>query len=449
MHAPPNRHSIARRIYHAMLIVSAIGMLAMVSIVSFIGEDLEDSMLAVEMQRERQFILANHDLQRSLFWNAEGRIVVYAPKEQSLPADLPALLRDIPAHYSAEVETPAGDTWLVSAAPTETGQLVLAKNITHFEDRETLFERVLLVVALAILGLSWLAAAWSSRRLIRPLQQLSHTIAQTSPGSTMPRIAEHQMRDAELHAIATTFNRFLDELEAYVQRERALLRMAGHELRTPIAVMSGALDVLQSRGQLGEQDRATLARARRACGEMRDNTNTLLALARREAGQTSRCATQPGACVDLRDLIQSLAADLDAIHPQRLVLDLRAPLCVQSDPAMARMLLHNLMHNALAHTRQTVYVTVTADAVEVADQGQGLSPRAQAVLRGAQALASDGAVLGGLGLYVVTLLGERLGWKLEIVHTGEGGTRIRVVPVVQGSSSDAAGDADVPGADVP
>jgi len=419
------RRSIARRIYHAMLLVSVISMLAMVNIVSFISEDLEDSILELEMQRERQFVLANHDLATPLFWNAEGLIVVYVPNGHAPPADLPAFFHDIPRAHSAEIET-GDETWLLSAAPTDAGQLYLAKNITHFENREALFEQILLAVALAILGLSLLAAAWSSRRLIRPLRHLSHTIAQTTPGVSMPRIATDNAHDAELHAIAATFNRFLDELEAYVRRERALLGMAGHELRTPIAVVSGALDVMQLRGQLGEQDRATLARARRACNEMRDNTNTLLALARRNTGQSIHQAAYPTVRVDIHELVQRIADDLNASHAQRLILDLRDPLIAQSDPAMARMLLHNLIQNALQHTRQNVYVTVTANAIEVADQGGGLTPHAQAVLGGAQALARDGAALSGLGLYIVTLMCERLGWKLDIVHTGGSGTRIRV-----------------------
>jgi len=421
------RHSIARRIYHAMLLVSGLGMLVMVGTVSFISDDLEDSILALEMQRERQFILANHDLTTPLFWNAAGLIVVYVPKGHAPPADLPAFFQDVPREYSAEIET-SGETWLISTAPTGTGQLYQAKNITHFEDREALFEQILFAVALAIMGLSLLAAAWSSRRLIRPLQHLSHTIAQTTPGASMPRIATDNAHDAELHAIAATFNRFLDELEAYVQRERALLGMAGHELRTPIAVVSGALDVMQLRGQLSAQDRATLARARRACDEMRDNTNTLLALARRDARQSLNPSATPNARMDMRNVVQHIADGLNASHPQRLVLALHAPCIAHGDPTMARMLLHNLMQNALQHTRQNVYVTVTANAIEVADQGGGLTPHAQTVLSGAQALASDGAALSGLGLYIVTLMCERLGWKLDIARTGERGTQIRVLP---------------------
>jgi len=407
------RHSIARRIYHAMLLVSGLGMLVMVGTVSFISDDLEDSILALEMQRERQFILANHDLTTPLFWNAAGLIVVYVPKGHAPPADLPAFFQNVPHEYSAEIET-SGETWLISTAPTGTGQLYQAKNITHFEDREALFEQILFAVAPAILGLSLLAAAWSSRRLIRPLQHLSHTIAQTTPGASMPRIATDNAHDAELHAIAATFNRFLDELEAYVQRERALLGMAGHELRTPIAVVSGALDVMQLRGQLGEQDRATLARARRACNDMRDNTNTLLALARRNTGQSIHQAAHPTVRVDIHELAQRIADDLNASHAQRLILDLRDPLIAQSDPAMARMLLHNLMQNALQHTRQTVYVTVASNTIDVADQGGGLTPHAQAVLGGAQTLASNGAALGGLGLYIVTLMCERLGTRIRV-----------------------------------
>src|SRR5690606_5879190 len=181
---------------------------------------------------------------------------------------------------SAEIEL-AGQTYLARVETVETGVLYVAKNITHFEKREALFQIALLVMTLVIVAFSLLLAVLSSRRIVRPLKLLSERISGTPVGPAMPRM-ETDYLDAELHSIAMTFNRFLDELESYVQREQSLLRLASHELRTPIAVMSGALDILESRDQLNPNDRTTLGRIRKACDEMGDNVNILLQLARRE-----------------------------------------------------------------------------------------------------------------------------------------------------------------------
>src|SRR5690606_1882219 len=121
-------------------------------------------------------------------------------------------------------------------------------------------------MALVIIAFSLLLAVLSSRRIVKPLRLLSDRISRTPVGTSMPRM-ETDYADAELHSIAMTFNRFLDELESHVRREQSLLSLASHELRTPIAVMSGALDILESRNQLSSNDQATLARVRRACDE--------------------------------------------------------------------------------------------------------------------------------------------------------------------------------------
>jgi len=410
---PPERPSIARRIYLAMLLVSVLGMAVMVTVVSFISEDLEDTIVATELARERALFLADYNPDQPLVRDALGLLVAYVPTGQSLT--LPTLFDGLSPPQSVELERD-GQTWLITVDALATGALYLAKNITHFEDREALFERLLVGVALAIVAFSLLLAVASSRHLTRPLQSLSTRIADTPVGPNMPRIVT-DYRDAELHAIADTFNRFLDELEAYVRREQSLLSLASHELRTPIAVFSGALDILASRGQLAENDRATLARARRACDEMRNNVHTLLALARRNSPppQNTHC--------DIAQLVAQIAKDLQSHNPDagRLSLVLDAPLVVHRDPAMVRMLLRNLMQNAIQHTRGDVHVRVNADAIDVTDQGAGLDAQAQAVLRGSHALAGND-IVGGLGLYIVTLMCERLGWKLDIVHTGGSGT---------------------------
>jgi len=403
-----------------MLLVSVLGMAVMVWVVSFISEDLENTIVAAELARERTLFLADYDPALPLLHDELGLVIVFVPTGQTLA--LPTLFDDVAPDQSAEVERD-DETWLVTVDALPTGQLYLAKNITHFEDREALFERLLVGVALLVVACSLLWAVVASRRLTRPLQSLSARIADTPVGPNMPRIVT-DYRDVELHAIADTFNRFLDELEAYVRREQTLLNLASHELRTPIAVFSGALDILEARGQLAENDRTTLARARRACDEMRDNIHTLLALARRHG-------SPPVAAVcDVAQLVTQIVEDLQTHHPgaARLTVTRHAPLAVRSDPAMVRMLLRNLMQNAIEHTASEVRVTVSADAITVADQGNGLDANGLAVLRGEQSLHTRPAqptAPGGLGLYIVTLMAERLGWQLTVASR-DTGTCIRL-----------------------
>ncbi len=416
------RKSISLRIYRAILTVSVISMIAMVVTVMLVNEDLESTMLEVEFAQERDFILMNHTGEDVLQWESPNLAVVFVPTGKPRPAVLPRVFRGLPDNYSEEIELD-GETYLITIRTVDTGLLYVAKNITHFEKRETLFQLALVFIALIIIALSFLLALLSSRRIVRPLTLLSERISRIPVGANMPRM-ETDYVDAELNSIATTFNRFLDELESYVRREQSLLSLASHELRTPIAVMSGALDILEVRDQLNPNDRATLKRVRRSCDEMRDNVDILLKLARREQGNQVREIFDVGSTA--QQVIDDLKVSLHA--EERVTLDVRSALTVNSDPTMVRMLLRNLIQNAIQHTKGNIRVMISAGIVEIEDQGTGLTTTQQAILRGEKNLAADGLTLSGLGLYIVTLMAERLGWGLDIAQTDSIGTRIRLTP---------------------
>ncbi|MDS1140869.1 HAMP domain-containing sensor histidine kinase [Pusillimonas sp. SM2304] len=412
--------SISRRVYRAILAVSVVSMVVMVMTVLLVNEDLEHTMLDVEFAEERDFILMNNTGEDVLVWDTPNLAVVFVPHGKPRPDVLPPIFRGLPDNYSAE-STFDAKTYLVTVDTVEKGLLYVAKNITHFEDREALFSVALIIMTLIIIAFSLLLAVLNSRRIVRPLKLLSERISRIPVGPNMPRM-ETDYADAELHSIAMTFNRFLDELESYVRREQSLLNLASHELRTPIAVMSGALDILELRDQLTPNDQATLKRVRRSCDEMRDNVNILLKLARRDP------TDQAHEVFDVRPVAQQVIEDLKVSHHagDRVTLEAKSAVMVKTDTVMVRMLLRNLIQNALQHTQSDIRVTLSESMIDIEDQGSGLTAEQQAILLGEKKIASDGSTLTGLGLYIVTLMTERLGWQLDIAQTDNHGTRIRL-----------------------
>lgn len=414
--------SIARRVYRAILTVSVVATLAMVVTVLLVNEDLEHTMLDVEFAQERDFILMNHTGDEAFIWDTPELAVVFAPSEDVHPTVLPEVFRGLPQNYSAEIER-GDETYLVTVESVSGGVLYIAKNITHFEKREALFGLALIIIAVVILAFSLMLAVFSSRRIVRPLKRLSERISRIPVGPNMPRM-ESDYSDSELHSIALTFNRFLDELESYVRREQSLLNLASHELRTPIAVMSGALEIIESRDQLSEKDRATLLRLRRSCDEMRDNVNILLKLARRKSEDRVHEIIEVSPIA--RQVISDLKFSLKGAD--RVNLNVVSELRVNADPAIVGMLLRNIIQNAVQHTKRDIQVAVSERFVEIEDRGTGLSADQQAILMRQKSLSNDGSALSGLGLYIVTLMAERLDWLLEITQTNENGTKIRLSP---------------------
>ena len=414
--------SIAHRIYRVTILVSVVSVVTMLAGTLLVNEDLENTLLGVEMVEERDYFIAQkHDLTQPYRQEGLRQTLVWRPTvgtTQSQALDpLPEVFQGLPKPFSAEIKRGA-HTYLVDISILPQGELYLARDISHFEARERLFLIALWVVGAIIVLLAVVLAIMAARGVTRPLRRLADQIQHVPVGARMPGLPT-DWRDAELATIAGAFNTFVAELESYVRREKSLLSLASHELRTPIAVISGALDVLEQRGSLTSADQATLARVRRATTEMHSNVNVLLALSRKQS-QDARLAEPVVVATELARVLD----DLDADFPvrARVAVDVSDPGQVQADPVMVRMLLRNLLQNALQHTARRVFVTLDARGVQIRDEGPGLSPDGRQVLEGIRQLADAPGPVSGLGLYLVTLMAERLGWRLTLAQASDPGT---------------------------
>jgi len=443
--------SIERRIRHTVLAAVALTLAVTVTSVLVANERLELAILELDMQAERDFLLGLTDPDQPLLWETADMQGIYVPQALVGSTELPAIFHNHPFPFAEEVEI-GPDTFMVTAVSTENGRLYLAKNITLFEQQEGVFERFLVVMCFVMLGVATLLARMTGRRLAAPLAALSRQMADTEPAASMPRVAVAS-KDWELQAIAQSFNRFLAEIEQYVQREKSLLGMASHELRTPIAIAAGALDGIAQRGQVAQADVAAMSRIRDAVDEMGANVQAILKLTRREA--------QPLMQVDVAQVLGDVLAQLrqEGRPCGRIRLQLRlhgqaqsteqateqtgeqaaaqANTGVLADPVLVKMLLRNLLHNALQHTQGVVDVRLAQHWLEIEDEGAGAGGAGLSALAALSADSASGACSArsanphtlpgpGLGLFIVTLICERLGWQLQADESAQAGTRLRL-----------------------
>lgn len=414
--------SIARRIWRSYFLLSVCIIGVMVSIVVFVNERQEDILRELTLDQEREFFLAQQDNQgEPVFMESPTLTALFLPDTTNDKASIPAVFDGLPGDYFGEIEH-GGRWYLVDIDQTDGGHLYFAWDITRHEQQETLFMGILAAASLGILVLSFILSVFVSRRLTVPLRNLTGHIHATPVGQNMPRLST-DYRDSELAGIAGTFNHFLDELEAFVKREHSLVSLASHELRTPVAVISGALDVMETRGQLHESDAATLRRVRNATREMEENVNVLLKLARRkEPDEMSRNIPVRGM---IMDIVEDLASHLDVA--QRVHVEIPEDATITAHPVLAKMLLRNLIKNALEHTGREVWIRLKADRIEIDDAGSGLSQNQRELLTDPHGSATGIPGLSGLGLYIATLVCEHLEWQLKVERSGPEGTTIHVV----------------------
>jgi len=274
-----------------------------------------------------------------------------------------------------------------------------------------------LLLGLGLAAALLVGAAWVfTRRLTAPLQTLARRLAQTRIEDSSPLPAAEPLPASappELHAIAEAHAALLERL-ARQDRERALL-LAGvsHDLRSPLARIRLAAQLLPGSPEVDPRRDAIVRNADvadRLIGSFLDHVR---------AGELPL-----DQAVDLAALARRLV-DAYALPPGELTLQAPDRLVVQrAHPDLLERLLANLVDNALRHGRTPVTVSLHQDGgmVELAvdDHGPGLPDGAQEHL--SQAFARGDASRGrpgtGLGLAVVQRVAQRLGGTVSMHHDG-------------------------------
>lgn len=414
-------HSLRTRIFRGLAAIGIVTTVLM-SVTLFLAyKDMERSMLHLIFADEEAFFLSHLDTHGNHLETATlDALFVPAAANTSVPA----LFADMPVPYSGELRR-GNKSYLIHIDHVHGGTLYLAKDITLFERRETLFRGVLGAVVLLALAIGMLLARLTAARIARPLARLAAAVDTLIPGAKRADGAGFptDFEEIELRRIALSFARYLDELGGLMARERRLLSMASHELRTPVAAISGALDVIEKHAGNGngaaQQERA-LQRIRGAADEMREQIDAILALSRARPAELPVVTPMDELCVGVIDDLAAAGLSVRRIELSPPF----GPVAVTTLPVLAKMLVRNLVHNALQHTTGTVSLKLSATGLDIGDTGTGL-PEAYRTLLG-QSAERNAPPEGGLGLYLVTLIAERLGWRLTVEEPPEGGTRVTV-----------------------
>ena len=217
--------------------------------------------------------------------------------------------------------------------------------------------------------------------------------------------------------------------------EREFVSNAAHELRNPIAGISGAIEVLRSGAKDDPEAREHFLDRLAADAERISRlTHSLLTLARLEAAGVTEA--------DVVDVAIAAEEAVQAVVPPDgldLSIDVQPGLCVRGDPALVRQVLIMLLTNAYKHTDPGGAVTLRGrggehgEAVmEVSDTGTGIAPEEQERIferfyRGDNALETEGFGLGlSIARRMVEVMGGEIGVRSEV---GKGSTfwvRLRV-----------------------
>jgi len=315
-----------------------------------------------------------------------------------------ALNRRLPARTHLHREQVGEDVWYWINLPV--GQSGLAVGLP----RDRYDSRPLLMLAAGIaasLVMAWMAAHWLARRMAAPVERLEQAMAVVGMGGTPQPLAEDGPR--ELARLSRHFNRMAAEVDELIRARTTLLAGISHDLRTPLARMRLALQILREQSDPAMLDRleADLEKTNRLIGDVLD-------LARGLALEEPRP-------IDLRGLLEALAAE-HATPDTPIVVSAQAVTVLAARTALARAL-GNLLQNGQRYAASRpidLIGRLEADALRlgVLDRGPGI-PAAEIprMLQPFQRLEpSRSAATGGsgLGLAIVRELARANGWTLEL-----------------------------------
>jgi two-component system, OmpR family, sensor kinase len=270
------------------------------------------------------------------------------------------------------------------------------------------------------------------RRLLGRIHRITQAAAALGSGSLDRRLHETARGD-EVGQLEVTFDSMADQLGSTLDAQRRLLSDVSHQLRTPLTVAKGHLEVLRMLGGDPDEVWNTCGLVLDEIDHMRSQVERLLTLG--HAMEPDFVVREP---VDLRSFGFDLLQSAKVIADRQWILEDVPDLVVEADADKLRGALLNLIDNAVhaTSTGDIIALRVVDNhdgsvAVSVADSGPGVPvDRRQAVLnrfsRGGSAY-SEGT---GLGLAVARAVAEAHGGSVEISDSGYGGACVTLTLLV-------------------
>jgi two-component system, OmpR family, sensor kinase len=374
------------------------------------------------------------------YWEGAPRLGSESPHPElvKLPAFLALVDRRLDTGGAERLDTPYGEV-LVNVAPvrgsTTTGALVIASFLSGEHAELNRVVRTYVVISVLLLGLITAGAWWQAGRLLSPLRTLRDAARDISESDLSRRIPERGNDD--ITALTRTVNQMLSRLELAFAGQRQFLDDAGHELKTPLTVLRGHLELVDP------QDRAEVVATRDLLLDEIDRMSRLVADLTTLAKTDRPDFVQP-APVDVDALLRGVLEKCRALGPRAWRLDETAGVTADLDDQRVTQALLQLAQNAVRHTRPGEQVAVGARMVDgaagspvpdtggadrlelwVRDTGPGVPDTDKdrifdRFVRGADAATDDGF---GLGLSIVSAIARAHGGSVRVEDAPGGGAR--------------------------
>ena len=311
-------------------------------------------------------------------------------------------------------------------------------------DYQTGTETIILVIKVAtvVLTLFFIIAWITAGRVLFPLRQVTEAAREITQTDMSKRIAV--AGSDEIAELSATFNAMLNRLQSAFESQQEFMKDAGHELRTPITVIQGHLEILKYRP---EKQNETIELVTDELNRMNRLVNDLLLIAKDEQPHFLRIKPE-----ELDWFTEELYFKSQALAKRDWRLESKGLSPVAIDRGRLTQAVMNLVQNAIRLSLEIDTIALGSTVREdyaylwVRDTGEGISPEDQQRIFERFARASDGDRYSegegaGLGLSIVEAIATaHNGWvELDSV-LGSGSTFTIVFPITEDKANESNSD---------
>jgi two-component system OmpR family sensor kinase len=316
------------------------------------------------------------------------------------------------------------------------GAIVYAYVLDEVRSELTDIMRTYMLVALAALVVVAVGAYAVSGRLLSPIRELRRTTREISDTDLTRRITATGNDD--LTDLTVTFNDMLDRLDGAFTTQRQFLDDVGHELKTPITIVRGHLELMDA-AEPGEVT-ATRGLVLDEVDRMARLVEELIVLAK--SRRPDFLHVEP---VDLGRLTDTIHEKVRGLGGRDWLVDERAAGALMADPQRLTQAVLQLAVNAVRHTQPGAVVAVGSRiergvaSVWVRDEGDGVPLDQQQGIFDRFRRGEDDLDGSGLGLAIVRAIAEAHSGTVELASVpGRGATFTLRLPLSAGGPAESA-----------
>jgi two-component system, OmpR family, sensor kinase len=380
-----------------------------------------------------------------------GGVMTALGAEAPLPSD-PALIKVIGRGKIVfrTVSTAESRALRVVALRATHGRAVYAVEVAHPLDAVHLvlgrIRWLLVAAAIAMLAAIVATDFVLTRRVLRPIDAIVRQARRLSAASLAEPLP-HPGEPGEVARLVETLNAMLERIRESVEIQRRFTADAAHELRSPLTRLRTEIEVTMRRPRAVDEYRSTLATALEEIERLGALVESLLTLARLDAGEGSG---GPMGRTRLAPTIEAIVSRVRPMAARRgVVLDIAPHLTdavAEAAPGILDVALGNVVDNAVKFSAAggtielSTGVTASEAFITVADTGPGIPadelPHVfERFFRGKSARAA-GASGVGLGLAITQMLVQRQRGTVDIDSKPGAGTAVTIrLPLANGGDS--------------